>query len=116
MAPIDPVMLTLNGVRLSPMEWRLLSVLRMKPGYVYTMEEIEKVLWGEAAQYLTPDKGLRDLVMRLRRKGAPITNHWGIGYSYNEPASSYEAQISAADCRDLRDPFAGFASAEVGAS
>lgn len=69
-------------VRLSRLEYELLSALAAEPGRVFTREELLRGVWGFRA--LGTTRTLDSHASRLRRKlgagGGVIVNVWGVGY------------------------------------
>lgn len=92
---------TLGGapVKLTPTEYRLLSVLMRKVGRVVTHEEIIKNVWGAGKK-----EGLGSLKLYIHylrqkleenpRKPYYILAEWGIGYRLKEPEEVLEEQAA----------------------
>lgn len=73
----------LNGQRMSRSDYALLQVLVERAGEVVTKRELWNACWGSVPQNnygrLT-SRALEAAVSRLRRKGVPLVNIWGVGW------------------------------------
>lgn len=68
-----------SPVRLSRLEFELLSALAADPGRVFTKEELLRRVWGFRA--LGATRTLDSHACRLRRKlGGAVVTVWGVGY------------------------------------
>jgi DNA-binding response OmpR family regulator len=74
---------TINGQRMSRSDRALLQVFVERADEVVTKRELWLALWGSVPQTdygrLT-SRALDTAVSRLRRKGVPLVNVWGVGW------------------------------------
>lgn len=87
-------------VKLTPTEFRLLSVLMRKVGRVITHEELIKDVWGaDKKEGLGSLKlyihYLRQKLEKNPRKPDYVLAEWGIGYRLKEPEEQHEEQAVA---------------------
>ena len=74
---------TINGQRMSRSDHALLQVFIERAGTVVTKRELWLAFWGSVPQNdygrLT-SRAVDAAVSRLRRKGVPLVNIWGVGW------------------------------------
>lgn len=81
---------TLRAVRLPlhPIQVRILELLMLSPGRVFTRQEILNDIWspGEIMEDRTIDVTIGQIRSALRHKVSvdPIRTIWGVGYAFNE--------------------------------
>ena len=74
---------TLNGHRMSRSDHALLQVFIARAGEVVTKRELWNAFWGSVPQNdygRFTSRALEAAVSRLRRKGVPLINIWGVGW------------------------------------
>ena len=74
---------TLNGQRMSRSDHVLLQVFIERAGEVVTKRELWNAWWGSIPQNdygRFTSRALESAVSRLRRKGVPLINIWGVGW------------------------------------
>jgi DNA-binding response OmpR family regulator len=80
---------TVNGQRMSRSDHALLRVFVERSGEVVTKRELWNAFWGSIPQddygHFT-SRALDSAVSRLRRKGVPLINIWGVGWLLPEGA------------------------------
>jgi DNA-binding response OmpR family regulator len=82
---------TLNGQRMSRSDHALLQVFVERAGEVVTKRELWNACWGSVPQNnygRFTSRALEAAVSRLRRKGVPLVNIWGVGWLLPEDAVS----------------------------
>ena len=80
---------TLNGQRMSRSDHALLEVFIERVGEVVTKRELWNAFWGSIPRNdygRFTSRALDAAVSRLRRKGAPLINIWGVGWLLPEDA------------------------------
>jgi two-component system, OmpR family, KDP operon response regulator KdpE len=78
-----------QDVRLTPIEWRLLSALAATPGHLVTHAELLRAAWGPS--YGRESNYLRVYANQLRRKLEPDTGH--PRYLITEPGIGYRLMV-----------------------
>jgi DNA-binding response OmpR family regulator len=79
----------LNGQRMSRSDHALLQVFVERVGEVVTKRELWHACWGSVPQNTYgrfTSRALEAAVSRLRRKGVPLVNIWGVGWLLPEDA------------------------------
>ena len=93
---------TLNGQRMSRSDHALLQVFIERAGTVVTKGELWIAFWGSVPKTdygRFTSRALESAVSRLRRKGVPLINIWGVGWLLPEGAierhvTNHAAEIS----------------------
>ena len=73
----------LNGARMSRSDHALMHVFVKRAGEVVTKRELWNACWGSVPQNnygRFTSRALEAAVSRLRRKGVPLVNIWGVGW------------------------------------
>jgi two-component system phosphate regulon response regulator PhoB/two-component system alkaline phosphatase synthesis response regulator PhoP len=75
-----------NKIELTPTEFKILTLLVSKKGWVYTRDQILDYLWGHEKAVLdrTVDVHIKHLREKLGRAAALIKNIRGVGYKWEE--------------------------------
>lgn len=79
----------LNGQRMSRSDYALIQLFVERAGEVVTKRELWKAGWGSVPQNnygRFTSRALEAAVSRLRRKGVPLVNIWGVGWLLPEGA------------------------------
>jgi two-component system KDP operon response regulator KdpE len=93
-------------IRLTPIEYNLLSALARNRGRLLTHDALLRSVWGAA--YVGDRQTLRAHISNLRRKlgsplsTGPIRTYPGIGYLFEDSASGPSAPLVSATARVLR--------------
>jgi DNA-binding response OmpR family regulator len=80
---VDFASWTINGQRMSRSDHALLRVFVERAGEVVTKRDLWFALWGYHPQNdygRETSRALVGAVSRLRRKGVPLVNIWGVGW------------------------------------
>jgi two-component system, OmpR family, KDP operon response regulator KdpE len=87
-------------IRLTPIEYKLLSALVRNRGRLLTHDALLRNVWGAA--YSEDRQTLRAHIANLRRKlsgprsGGPIRTYPGVGYLFEDPRSATAARQPSA--------------------
>jgi DNA-binding response OmpR family regulator len=86
---------TLNGQRMSRTDHALLQVFVEHAGEVVTKRELSLACWGSVPQNQygrMTSRAVDAAVSRIRQKGVPLVNIWGVGWLLPEGAVNSEAR------------------------
>jgi DNA-binding response OmpR family regulator len=93
----------LNGQRMSRSDHALLQVFVERADQVVTKRELWNAFWGSVPQNgygRFTSRALEAAISRLRRKGVPLVNIWGVGWLL--PADALATIANNADTRTER--------------
>jgi DNA-binding response OmpR family regulator len=86
---VDFATWSLNGQRMSRTDHALMQVFVERTGEVVTKRELSLACWGSVPQNRygrMTSRAVDAAVSRLRQKGVPLVNIWGVGWLLPEGA------------------------------